>query len=113
MTNQQAFSAAYTCVCMVDTMVWQDFIFAAGSIFSILVLMPTLRDLMASIPLGTSVPSAVIGLLYGSTFFTMDMTFSAVGSFATGVLWSLIATFRSPESRITEQLGRSWTSSAD
>ena len=79
---------------------WQDFIFTAGSIFSIIVLMPTLKDRMATIPLGTSVPSALIGLLYGTTFFSMGMTFSAAGSLATGVLWSLIAALRSPGSTV-------------
>lgn len=77
---------------------WQDLIFTAGSVFSIIVLAPTLKDRMASIPLGTSLPSALIGLVYGSTFFTMGMTFSAAGSFATGVLWSFIAALRSPRS---------------
>ena len=79
-------------------MIWQDLIFTVGSVFSIIVLTPTLRDKMATIPLGTSVPSALIGLVYGSTFFTMGMTFSAAGSLATGVLWTLIAALRSPGS---------------
>ena len=79
-------------------MIWQDLIFTVGSVFSIVILTPTLRDKMATIPLGTSVPSALIGLVYGSTFFTMGMTFSAAGSLATGVLWTLIAALRSPGS---------------
>lgn len=85
---------------------WQDLVFTAGSIFGILVLMPTLKDRMATIPLGTSLPSALIGLIYGSAFFTMGMTFSAAGSFATGLLWSLIAVLRSPQSSITGLLTR-------
>lgn len=79
---------------------WQDLVFTAGSVFSIVVLMPTLKDRMAAVPLGTSAPSAVIGLTYGLTFFTMGMVFSAIGSIATGVLWSLIAVLRSPTSPI-------------
>jgi len=85
---------------------WQDFIFTVGSVFSIVVLMPTLKDRMATIPLGTSVPSALIGLVYGSTFFTMGMTFSATGSVATGVLWSLIAALRSPASPLSGSADR-------
>jgi len=85
---------------------WQDIIFTVGSVFSIVVLMPTLRDRMATIPLGTSVPSALIGLVYGSTFFTMGLTFSAAGSIATGVLWSLIAALRSPASPLRQAADR-------
>lgn len=79
-------------------MMWQEMVFLAGSVFGIFVLLPTLKDQMASIPLGTSGPSAVIGLVYGTVFFTMDMHFSALGAFATGTLWSLIAAIRSPRS---------------
>lgn len=75
---------------------WQDLIFLCGSVFSLLVLVPTLRDSMANVPLGTSLPSATIGVVYGTTFFTMGMTMSAVGSLLTGVMWSVIAFLRSP-----------------
>jgi hypothetical protein len=77
-------------------MMWQDLIFLAGSVFSLLVLVPTLRDSMANVPLGTTLPSATIGIIYGTTFFTLGMTLSAVGSLLTGVMWSLIALLRSP-----------------
>lgn len=75
---------------------WQDLVFLAGSVFSLFVLVPTLRDSMANVPLGTTVPSATIGIIYGTTFFTLGMHFSAVGSFLTGVMWSLVAFLRSP-----------------
>ena len=77
---------------------WQDLIFLAGSVFSLVVLVPTLRDSMASVPLGTTVPSAAIGLVYGATFFSLGMTLSGVGSLLTGVMWSCIALLRSPNS---------------
>ncbi len=77
-------------------MMWQDFVFLAGSVFSLLVLVLTLRDSMANIPLGTSLPSATIGIVYGTAFFTLGMSLSAVGSFLTGIMWSLIAAIRSP-----------------
>lgn len=88
---------------------WQDLIFTAGSVFSIIVLVPTLTDRMSSIPLGTSVSSAVIGIVYGCTFYTMDMTFSAAGALATGLLWSVIALLRSPRATPdeSEQAGTS------
>ncbi|UPV72926.1 hypothetical protein M0R89_10240 [Halorussus limi] len=77
-------------------MMWQDFVFLAGSVFSLVVLVPTLRDSMANVPLGTALPSATIGFIYGTAFLTLGMTMSAVGSLLTGVMWSLIAALRSP-----------------
>lgn len=77
-------------------MIWQDFVFLAGSMFSVIVLTPTLRSKTASVPWGTSLPSAIIGLIYSITFFTLGMTFSAAGAFVAGTMWSLIALFRHP-----------------
>ncbi|TYL36375.1 hypothetical protein CV102_22350 [Natronococcus pandeyae] len=77
-------------------MMWQDLVFTVGSGLSIAFLAPTLRNAAANVPLGTSLPSMAIGLVYAFTFFTLGMTFSAAGALATGVMWTLIATFRSP-----------------
>ena len=79
-------------------MMWQDLVFLAGSVFSMVVLVPTLRNPVANVPLGTSLPSAVLGVVYGAAFFSLGMTLSASGAFLTGLLWSLIATRRSPRS---------------
>ncbi len=77
-------------------MMWQDLVFMLGSGLSIVFLAPTLRDASARVPLGTSLPSMAIGLVYAATFFTLGMTFSAAGSFAAGTMWALIALVRSP-----------------
>lgn len=77
-------------------MIWQEFVFLAGNVFSLFVLAPTLRDSMANVPLGTALPSAFIGVVYGATFLSLGMTFSAAGAFVTGVLWGLVALLRSP-----------------
>ncbi|AGB39849.1 hypothetical protein [Natronococcus occultus] len=77
-------------------MMWQDFVFTIGSGLSIAFLAPTLRNATANVPLGTSLPSMVIGFVYAFTFFTLGMTFSAVGALATGMMWTLISMFRSP-----------------
>lgn len=77
-------------------MMWQDLVFLAGSVFSLVVLAPTVAETEARVPLATSAPSALIGVVYGLSFFTLGMTFSAVGSFATGIMWSLICYLRSP-----------------
>ncbi|ELZ19118.1 hypothetical protein C476_12983 [Natrinema limicola JCM 13563] len=78
-------------------MMWQDLVFMIGSSLSIVFLAPTLRDSSARVPLGTSLPSMGIGLVYATTFFTLGMSFSAVGALAAGTMWSLIALFRSPQ----------------
>jgi H+/Cl- antiporter ClcA len=75
---------------------WQDLVFMVGSSLSILFLAPTLRDASARVPLGTSLPSMIIGMVYGLTFSTLGMTFSALGAFAAGTMWSFIAVLRSP-----------------
>lgn len=77
---------------------WQDFIFLTGSIISIVSLTPTLKSAVASIPWATSLPSAAIGLIYGATYLSLGMTFSATGSIAAGLMWSLILAFRRPAS---------------
>ncbi|AGB15053.1 hypothetical protein Halru_0410 [Halovivax ruber XH-70] len=77
-------------------MMWQDFVFMIGSSLSIGFLAPTLRDANARVPLGTSVPSMTIGIVYGITFTTLGMPFSALGAFVTGTMWSLVAIVRSP-----------------
>lgn len=77
-------------------MMWQDLVFLIGSTLSVAFLAPTLRDANARVPLGTSLPSMTIGFVYATTFATLGMTFSAVGSLAAGTMWSLIALVRSP-----------------
>lgn len=77
-------------------MMWQDFVFLAGNVFSVAALAPTLRDETSKIPLGTSLPSLTLGFVYGTAFLTMDMTYSAAGALLTGVIWGLIALLRSP-----------------
>ncbi|WP_135827046.1 hypothetical protein [Halorussus ruber] len=75
---------------------WQDVVFLLGNVFSLVVLVPTLRDEMANVPLGTALPSALIGVVYGTAFATLGMTLSAVRAVLTGLMWSLIASLRSP-----------------
>lgn len=78
---------------------WQDFIFLGGSVFSIISLAPTLHSTVSSVPWATSLPSAAIGIVYAFTFFTLGMTFSAVGALCAGIMWSLILTFRRPNTQ--------------
>ena len=92
-------------------MMWQDFVFLIGSSLSVMFLFPTLRDTAARVPRATSVPSMLIGGAYAFTFFTMGMTFSALGAFGACTMWSLIALLRAPDDRslrdtVAERLGR-------
>ncbi|MDS0476873.1 hypothetical protein [Natrinema sp. 1APR25-10V2] len=75
---------------------WQDFVFLAGSVLSIVFLAPTLRDKTAQIPLGSSMPSMTIGSIYTITYATLGMRFSALGSAGVAIMWSLIVCYRSP-----------------
>lgn len=75
---------------------WQDIVFLVGSMTSVAFLYPTLREKASQVPRATSIPSMIIGGVYSMTFFTLGMTFSAIGSFAACTMWSLIAAFRSP-----------------
>lgn len=77
-------------------MMWQDLVFLAGSVLSIVFLAPTVRDATAQIPLGSSIPSMTIGSIYAVTYATMGMSFSALGSFGVATMWSLIVCYRSP-----------------
>lgn len=77
-------------------MMWQDFVFLAGSVLSIAFLAPTVRDPTARVPLGSSIPSMTVGTVYSFTYATMGMTFSALGSIGVATMWSLIAFYRAP-----------------
>lgn len=80
-------------------MVWQDVIFMVGSLLTVVFLAPAVRDADARIPLATSLPKMALGAVYAVTFASMGMTLAAVGLLATGIMWSLIATYRSPQAR--------------
>ncbi len=86
-------------------MMWQDLVFMLGSALSIVFLAPTLRNANANVPLGTSLPSMGIGVVYGLTFGSLGMTFSAIGAIAAGTMWALIALIRSPRGP-SSRLGR-------
>lgn len=72
-------------------MPWQDLVFTAGSLLAIVTLAPTLADVRSSVPQTTSVPSALVAFVYTVAFLSLGLTFSALGSLATGVLWTAIA----------------------
>jgi hypothetical protein len=60
---------------------------------------------MANAPLGTSLPSAALGIVYGLAFLSLDLVLSAIGALLTGSMWSLIAALRSPSPPVRENVG--------
>lgn len=79
-------------------MIWQDGVFLLGSVLSILLLVPTVRDATASVPLATSVPAVALKFAFAGTFYTLGMTLSAVGATGAALAWALVGYYRSPRS---------------
>lgn len=95
-------------------MAWQDLLFLCGSLLTVVVLLPTLRNVDARIPLETSFPKCGLAVVYAVTFYSLGMTLSAVGLLATAVMWWLIACYRSPVGRsLVARLARARAPSAD
>ena len=90
-------------------MAWQDLVFLGGSLLTVVALLPTLRDLDARIPLATSVPKFALAVIYTGAFYSLGMTFSAIGLLGTAVMWSLVVRYRSPTGRYLS-IGQSETS---
>ena len=88
-------------------MVWQDSIFMFGSMLTVIFLAPAVRDANARIPLATSLPKVALGAVYAATFASLGMRFAAVGLLATGVMWSLLAAYRSPRAASASPARRS------
>ncbi|WP_226004958.1 hypothetical protein [Natrinema salinisoli] len=82
-------------------MVWQDGIFMAGSLLSVVFLAPALRNVNTRLPLATTVPKMALGVVYAVTFATMGMSLAAGGLLATGGMWFLLAAYRSPRSAVS------------
>jgi hypothetical protein len=75
---------------------WQDLVFLLGAGVTVGVLYPTLRSTTASVPWGTSIPAALLKVVFAATFASMDMFLSAVGMLAAALMWGLIALLRHP-----------------
>ncbi|MGQ3412697.1 hypothetical protein ACT4ML_10615 [Natrinema sp. LN54] len=88
-------------------MIWQDVVFMAGSLLSVVFLVPALRDATARIPVATSLPKMALGAVYAATFATMEMDLAAIGLLATGVMWGLLAAYRSPRAAASPRTRRS------
>lgn len=78
-------------------MIWQDAVITAGQWFFALSLIPTLlsEDLP---PLLTSISTGLILIIFGLTFYTLDLWNSGISSTIVGLIWLMI-TFKKIKSQ--------------
>ena len=74
---------------------WQDWVFGVGSTFFTLALVPTLLDEGSSVPLWTSIPTAVFLYIFAVTKWTLKLRLATLAEATTGTAWVLVAIFRS------------------
>lgn len=74
-------------------MIWQDVVFAVGSIIFSLALIPSIksRDKPA---LKTSVTTGVVLTIFGVTYITLGLAFAAATTFVSSGLWLTLAVQR-------------------
>ena len=75
-------------------MVSAQIVFLVCSVFQIAVTLPMLFDRGSTIPRETSIPTTLIWLIYGVTYFTISYPLAGVASIVGGALWALVAVFR-------------------
>lgn len=63
---------------------WQDYVFAIGSLFFIAALIPMFKS---PPPVWTSGPTALILILFSICQFTLHLDFSCGVTFTTGLMW--------------------------
>lgn len=73
----------------------EDQILGVGTLVLNLTLLPTLLDKNSKVSRLTSIPTAIILLVFTATYLSMDLLFSAFAVFAGGIMWGLIAAYRS------------------
>lgn len=84
-------------------MMWQDIVFGIGAILFSIVLLPTIRNPKAVVPLLTSSLTSIILYIFVFTYLTLDMNIAALTNFISASLWAFIALFRKPEDHILKE----------
>lgn len=74
---------------------WQDYVLMGGNLLFAILLLPTLLNPNAMVPLTTSLLTGSVLLVFSYTFYTMNLKLSTLTSLMSGVMWLLIAIFRS------------------
>lgn len=78
---------------MLDTimnMAWQDLVLGGGNIIFFIALIPSILSPHKP-AIATSVMTASVLSIYSVTFFTLDLTFSMLGSALTALAWWTLA----------------------
>lgn len=71
-------------------MVWQDLVFALGSIVFIIALVPTIFSGKKP-SIWTSVPTCLVLYAFALTYLEMGFEFAAATTFVSATLWDIIA----------------------
>ena len=79
-------------------MVSAETVFLAATTFQIIFTLPTLFDRGSTVPRETSIPTAIVWLVYGVTYFTISYPLAGIASIVGGTLWGLVALFRARSS---------------
>jgi hypothetical protein len=80
-------------------MSWQDWVLSGSELGFVLALIPAIRDESVSIPLKTSVPTAVFLTANAIAFSTLDLPITTVMCVLACCGWWAIVGLRSPRSR--------------
>jgi len=78
-------------------MIWQDIVFTLGGFIFALLLIPTLIDSEAQVPRLTSIPTALILVIFSLTYFSLGFYYSTITNLMTAGCWAGISIWRSPE----------------
>ena len=71
-------------------MQWQDLVFSIGNLMLSVALIPTVTG-KSKPELSTSIMTAIILFLFGLTFATLSLWFSAVSISVGGTIWTILA----------------------
>jgi hypothetical protein len=75
-------------------LILQDAALGGGALVLIALLLPTLLDSRAAVPLATSATTGAVLALYAAVYVSLGLALAAAGSAATAALWFLVAAFR-------------------
>lgn len=75
-------------------LIWQDLVFMLGGFIGAGILLPTLFDEETKVPIYSSFLQVILISVFTYTFWTLDLTLSAMGSSARVAVWMGIAAFR-------------------
>lgn len=73
----------------------EDKLLTAGTLVLNLTLLPTLLDRDSKVSRWTSVPTAIILLVFSITYLSLDLVFTSIAVALGSMIWSLIAVYRS------------------